>query len=748
MKTRLLTFIIAFIMAGSALAYGFKYGDLYYNITDETNRTVEVTCELINNDNNYSSLSETVTIPEFVFYQGKQYRVTRIGNSAFMYCSVTQITIPNSVTSIEGQAFYKCNELKEATIPNSVTSIGYSAFRDCSSLKKVTISNSVKNIEEKAFSNCSSLKEIIIPNSVTSIGESAFSSCKALTQITIPNNLTSISIGLFGGCSTLKEVTIPNSVTSIGEYAFSSCSALTQITIPNNVTSIGNGLFSNCSALKEVTIPNNVTSIGRNMFNSCRALTQITIPNSVTNIGDNAFNNCSALTQITIPDNVTNIGYNAFTNCSALTQITIPNSLTSISNGVFNGCSALKEITIPNNITSIGEYAFYRCSALTQMTVLASEPPKLSYLGININIPIYVHKQVLEKYKRNNDWKDFNLQELTYEYKNLYYNITDLTNMTAEVTYESYMDENNYSSLPAVVTIPETVNLYGDEYRITGIGENAFYGCNRLTQVTIPKSVTNIGENAFAYCNALKEINVESGNTAYCSEDGVLFNKDKTILIKYPIGKTNASYTIPNSVTSIGHSAFNGCSALQDITIPNSVTSIGEMVFAQCSALTQVNMGNNVKEIGSGAFRYCTEIKQITIPSTVISIGIEAFYRCYSLNQMTIHAIEPPTLGNDAFYLVNRDIPVYVPQKTLHVYKVTNIWNEFNLQGISTGIMTPSLPESITICGSMIQNPQALKIDIYDLQGRIIYSGNATTFTMPSGIYIIRCGEACSKVIF
>ena len=362
------------------------------------------------------------------------------------------------------------------------------------------------------------------------------------------------------------------------------------------------------------------------------------------------------------------------------------------------------------------------------MIVLAIEPPvMIGYfhdIGIsnNTNTVVYVHKQSLDKYR--NAWPSFPIMGLIYKYDNLYYNITDLTNMAAEVTYE-YQDENNYNSLPAVVTIPETVNLYGDEYRITGIGENAFYGCNRLTQVTIPKSVTNIGENAFAYCNALKEIKVESSNTAYCSEDGVLFNKDKTTLIKYPIGKTNTSYTIPNSVTSIG-----------------------EMVFAQCSALTQVNMGNNVKEIGSGAFKECKEIKQITIPSTVVSIGSEAFYRCYSLNQMTIHAIEPPTLGNDAFYLVNRDIPVYVPQKTLHVYKVTNIWNEFNLQGISTGIMTPSLPESITICGSMIQNPQALKIDIYDLQGHIIYSGNATTFTMPSGIYIIRCGEACSKVRF
>ena len=194
----------------------------------------------------------------------------------FIAKGITEYTIPNSVTSIEKGAFYRCDSLTSITIPNSVTSIGYYAFKDCSSLTSITIPNSVTSIEEGAFWNCSSLTSITIPDSVTSIGKWAFQSCSSLTSITIPNSVTSIGWYAFRGCSSLTSITIPNSVTSIEFSAFEGCSSITSITIPDSVTSIGKWAFQSCSSLTSITIPNSVTSIGKDAFYDCDNLTGIT----------------------------------------------------------------------------------------------------------------------------------------------------------------------------------------------------------------------------------------------------------------------------------------------------------------------------------------------------------------------------------------------------------------------------------------------------------------------------------------
>ena len=175
-----------------------------------------------------------------------------------------------------------------------VTSIG-GAFSNCSSLTNITIPDGVTSIGDFAFNGCTSLTGITIPDSVTSIGSWAFHICINLTNITIPDSVTSIGDFAFWGCSSLTSITIPNSVTSIGKRAFEDCSNLTSITIPNSVTSIGVAAFRDCSNLTNITIPDSVTSIGSRAFENCTSLTSITIPKNVTDIGAGAFQGCKEL---------------------------------------------------------------------------------------------------------------------------------------------------------------------------------------------------------------------------------------------------------------------------------------------------------------------------------------------------------------------------------------------------------------------------------------------------------------------
>ena len=167
---------------------------------------------------------------------------------------------------------------------------------------------------------------------------------------------------------------------------------------------------------------------------------------------------------------------------------------------------------------------------------------------------------------------------------------------------------------------------------VTSIGSHAFKNCSSLASVTIPSSVKYIECFAFDFCKSLTDITVDSNNKNYSSQDGVLFNKNKTKLIQYPIGNTRKSYTIPSSVKYIDDFAFFDCSSLTSITIPNSVTSIGWHAFEDCSSLTSITIPNSVTSIGDAAFSYCSNLENVTIPDSVKIFGIGVFDGCESLN--------------------------------------------------------------------------------------------------------------------
>ena len=269
----------------------------------------------------------SVTIPD---------SVTSIGGYAFDYCtSLTSVTIGNGITSIGSNAFYYCASLNAVYITdiaswcnisfgnNTANPLYYTKnlYLNGELVTNLVIPDSVTSIGGYAFEYCTSLTSITIPDSVTSIGDNAFLSCTSLTSITIPDGVTSIGRSAFYNCKKLTCITIPDSVTSIGNYAFCSGEKLTSVTIGNGVTTIGDYVFSDCG-LTGITIPDSVTSIGNYAFYSCDSLTSITIPDSVTSIGSNAFDYCTSLKTVYHPCTISKSditiasGNNAFENAT------------------------------------------------------------------------------------------------------------------------------------------------------------------------------------------------------------------------------------------------------------------------------------------------------------------------------------------------------------------------------------------------------------------------------------------------
>ena len=428
---------------------------------------------------------------------------------------------------------------------------------------------------------------------VTSIGDGAFAFCTSLTSVRIGTNVTSIGYGPFSQCASLTAIMVDdlNPTFSSVEGVLFNKSQTTLIqcpgglagvhAIPNSVTSIAGDAFFGCVNLTEVSIPSSVTDIGGQGFWGCYSLTSVNIPNSVTNLGGLVFYDCTSLASVTIGTNVTSIPYEAFSGCKSLTSVTIPNRVTAIGVQAFAFCPSLTSVAIPNSVTNIGEGAFSYCSSLAAITADALNPDYSSVDGVLF------------------DKSQTTLIQCP-EGKTGSYTIPNSVTSIGDGAFE------NCISLSSV-TIPNSV---------TNIGNWAFFGCNSLTNVAIPNSVISIGGYGFNWCTNLTSISVDGLNSTYSSVDGVLFNKTQTTLVQYPAGTAATSYTIPDSVTSIGKGAFEFGTHLTSVTIPDGVTRIGDGTFEGCTSLVGVYFSGNAPSLGLYVFEYDNNATVYYLPGT------------------------------------------------------------------------------------------------------------------------------------
>lgn len=537
--------------------------------------------------------------------------VTSIGRNAFCGCGgLTNIKIPDGITSVGDFTFENCSSLESVDIPGTVTEIGEAAFYGCSSLTSVSIPNRVTNIGGFVFGSCSKLTDVNISSSVMEIGYRAFADCNSLTNINIDEKNTkysSLDGNLYNKDRTkliqyaigkdASAFSVLDSVIEIGEHAFADCSSLENVNIPDGVTGIGYYAFNDCGKLKSVNIPGRLTEIESGLFSHCSSLASISIPDSITKIDEMAFLGCG-LESISIPNSVTYIADYAFRECGSLTNISFSDGVTRIGDGAFYGCG-MESVYLPRSVTYIGGLSFSGCSGLKSIDVNEENTKYISVDGDLYN----KDRTELVQYATGKDAASFSVPDGIESIGDGAFQKSKLRSISipGSVTFIGSWAFSDCSSLTDI-DIPDNV---------TGIGGGAFYGCGGLTAIAVPGSVTYIGEKAFSCCGSLQSINVDEENTKYISVDGNLYNKGRTELIQYAIGKADEVFSAPSGVEYIDCYAFAGCGKLTDVSMPDGVTVIDSGAFENCSSLTSVTVPGSVTEIRDSAFCDCGSLKNV-----------------------------------------------------------------------------------------------------------------------------------------
>lgn len=448
------------------------------------------------------------------------------------------------------------------------------------------------------------VKKIVIEDGVTSIGKDAFFGMNNLETVVMADSVTVINMGAFTGNRNIKNITMSENITTIGENAFYCCYGIEEFYFPEKVEIICDYTFFEPKGLTKFVVDENNPYFSSDergvLFNKDKTvLIQYPLGNKETSYQ--------------IPKTVQKFALHAFHEAVNLTDVTFEDGsvITEIGQNAFQGCYNLKSISLPDSVAVIDGSAFNGCRALE-----------------NINIPS-------------------NLQKIGYSV----FRDCGFTDIDIPESVTTIGDYAFYHSQISDIEIPDSVAYVGNE---------AFGACENLKTVTIGASVEEIGDQAFEFTPKLAQISVSAENAEYSSDEhGVLFDKNKTVLIHYPIASTDVSYTIPETVAEIAYGTFADAENLESVILPENLVTIGDFAFAR-TAIKEVSIPATVKSIGVDAFWGCinlenvyipeesslnligkrafcaTAITEFNVPKTVTNIGYSAFSGCNNLTSVTI----------------------------------------------------------------------------------------------------------------
>ena len=688
-----------------------KCGDnLYYLFADST-LTIVGTGEM-----NYYSRPWTSTAIARVFLPDG---LKSIGSSAFYDSKLTSISLPNTLTTINYQAFRGCSQLTSIVLPDSITTIGQNAFyysgiynstanwedgalyigdyliaTNSNLPATCAIKEGTRLIADYTFSGkSSSLTSVIIPESVVRIGDRAFYNCDALTYIRIPSSVKNIGRESFYDCSQLAFVDLSEGLTTIGEEAFNNCDALTHITIPSTVTSIGNSAFYNCGALNaiylEATTPPTLgssvfsyTSSSLKCYLACGLLGEYLASSAWPYLFSNFIEYCPSDTYHTFDYEDTNTQWQ-FIQSGQTNQWTI---------GIAAGSASMKNksLYISNDGTS---FAYDQNAASTSwaylpVTLTTTDSIFFSWKGVGETCCDYAYAYLIpagslptagsttlpegaiavgNKINQQTTWQcDTIVPNVEGNYNLCFMWTNDESSGTTSIA----IDDVRIGSAIGIAANKCGDDLYwtlaDSTLTITGSGAMYEYANmqmipwynqrNNIAYVSLPDGLTNIARNAFYNCDALRTVN------------------------------------IPNGVTSIGRDAFYDCDALTTITLPNTVTNIGNRVFYDCYNLSSaINIPEGVTAIGDSTFYNCNRITSITIPNTVTSIGTYAFYNCDGISDIIIPN-GVTTINDYTFYNCDGFTSIIIPNSVTSI-GIYAFGYCYNLASVTIGNAVSSLAD-------------------------------------------------------